>query len=232
MAIVPDESSTSASEVDFGANDWLLEEMYERYTTDPSSVDETWADYFKSHAAPSTGAGDGAAAETPEPKPEAASEQPASRGEPTPTAAGPAPAPAQAPPAAQPPPEPSASRRAPTVEKPAPTKEIRPSAPGARGGIPADPPSPDNRPSGALGRASQVHHAGDSGTYCKEHGHLLDRAYRDQRSVATGQVAHRPARGDQQPPAPGARRQGLVHPHHWLRHGAGSEDSSSHEQRL
>ncbi len=50
MAIVPDESSTSASEVDFGANDWLLEEMYERYTTDPSSVDETWADYFKSHA--------------------------------------------------------------------------------------------------------------------------------------------------------------------------------------
>jgi hypothetical protein len=30
VAIVPDESSTSASEVDFGANDWLLEEMYER----------------------------------------------------------------------------------------------------------------------------------------------------------------------------------------------------------
>ena len=52
MAIVPDESSTSASEVDFGANDWLLEEMYERYTTDPSSVDETWAEYFKSHGAP------------------------------------------------------------------------------------------------------------------------------------------------------------------------------------
>ena len=60
MAIVPDESSTSASEVDFGANDWLLEEMYERYTTDPSSVDETWAKYFKSHGAPSTVTGDGA----------------------------------------------------------------------------------------------------------------------------------------------------------------------------
>jgi 2-oxoglutarate dehydrogenase E1 component len=67
VAIVPDESSTSASEVDFGANDWLLEEMYERYTTDPSSVDETWAKYFKSHGAPSTVTGDGAAAGTPEP---------------------------------------------------------------------------------------------------------------------------------------------------------------------
>ena len=50
--------------------------MYEQYTADPSSVDETWADYFKSHGAPSTGAGDGAVAETPEPKPEAASEPP------------------------------------------------------------------------------------------------------------------------------------------------------------
>ena len=74
MAIVPDESSTSAPEVDFGANDWLLEEMYEQYTADPSSVDETWADYFKSHGAPSTGAGDGAAADKPEPKPGPAAE--------------------------------------------------------------------------------------------------------------------------------------------------------------
>ena len=61
MAIVPDESSTSAAEADFGANDWLLEEMYEQYSADPSSVDETWAVYFKAHGAPSAGAGDGAA---------------------------------------------------------------------------------------------------------------------------------------------------------------------------
>ena len=56
MAIVPDESPTSAPEADFGANDWLLEEMYEQYTADPSSVDETWAEYFKSHGAPGTDA--------------------------------------------------------------------------------------------------------------------------------------------------------------------------------
>ena len=63
MAIVPDESPISAPDVDFGANDWLLEEMYEQYAADPSSVDETWAEYFKSHAAPSVGTGDGAAGE-------------------------------------------------------------------------------------------------------------------------------------------------------------------------
>ena len=52
MAIVPDQSSTSApTEADFGANDWLLEEMYEQYTADPESVDETWAEYFKAHGA-------------------------------------------------------------------------------------------------------------------------------------------------------------------------------------
>jgi 2-oxoglutarate decarboxylase len=145
VAIVPKDSSTSAPEADFGANDWLLEEMYERYTTDPSSVDETWAEYFNSHGAPGAGAGDGAAAKKQEPKPETAAKAPASRREPTPTTAAPAPAPAQASPAAQPPPAPAASRPGPTVEKPSPTKEIRPSAPGARGGVPADPPTPVER---------------------------------------------------------------------------------------
>ena len=55
MAIVPDQSPTSApTEADFGANDWLLEEMYEQYAADPTSVDETWAEYFKTHGAPIT----------------------------------------------------------------------------------------------------------------------------------------------------------------------------------
>ena len=88
MAIVPDESPTTTPETDFGANDWLLEEMYERYSTDPSSVDETWAEYFKSHGAPGTSAGDGASAERQEPTPKAAVEAPASHREPTPTLPG------------------------------------------------------------------------------------------------------------------------------------------------
>jgi 2-oxoglutarate dehydrogenase E1 component len=32
---------------DFGANDWLVDEMYEKYVADPTSVDPTWIEYFK-----------------------------------------------------------------------------------------------------------------------------------------------------------------------------------------
>ena len=75
MAIVPDQSPTSAPvEADFGANDWLLEEMYEQYTVDPSSVDQTWAEYFKAHGAPTTDAGNGAATEAPQPQPQQVAE--------------------------------------------------------------------------------------------------------------------------------------------------------------
>ncbi len=34
---------------DFGANDWLVDEMYEQYLADPSSVDPAWVEYFKSN---------------------------------------------------------------------------------------------------------------------------------------------------------------------------------------
>ncbi len=34
---------------DFGANDWLIEEMRERYLSDPRSVDAVWAEYFRAH---------------------------------------------------------------------------------------------------------------------------------------------------------------------------------------
>ncbi len=33
----------------FGANEWLVDEMYERYQQDPSSVDKAWWDFFKSY---------------------------------------------------------------------------------------------------------------------------------------------------------------------------------------
>ena len=151
MAIVPDQSPTSApTETDFGANDWLLEEMYEQYTKDPSSVDETWAEYFKAHGAPRIDSGDGVETETKPAQPQGTSEGGADGGGRIAATAAPAPAPAQASAAARPQPEPSASRRPPSVEKPSPAEEIRPSAPGARGGVPADPPKPDARPAGAL----------------------------------------------------------------------------------
>ena len=63
MATVPDQASTGSGEdTDFGANDWLLEEMYEQFTADPSSVDESWVTYFKAHGAPGAGASGGAEA--------------------------------------------------------------------------------------------------------------------------------------------------------------------------
>ena len=49
MAPVPDPSSSTQTATDalaeeFGANDWLLEEMYEQYVSDPGSVDPSWAE--------------------------------------------------------------------------------------------------------------------------------------------------------------------------------------------
>src|SRR5437773_171760 len=54
----------------FGPNAGLVDEMYERYRADPSSVGESWQDFFADY-----GDGDGkqpeAAAEEPEPEPKA-----------------------------------------------------------------------------------------------------------------------------------------------------------------
>jgi multifunctional 2-oxoglutarate metabolism enzyme len=58
---------TPAPSSDFGANEWLVEEMYEQFQRDPGSVDPTWASYFKSNGATANGhgTGGGAAAATP-----------------------------------------------------------------------------------------------------------------------------------------------------------------------
>ena len=42
----PSTSSTEPSDTDFGANEWLVEEMRERYAGDPASVDPAWKAYF------------------------------------------------------------------------------------------------------------------------------------------------------------------------------------------
>ena len=52
--------SESATVNDFGANEWLVEDMYERYQADPDSVDAAWHDFFADYqpgpAVPSSGA--------------------------------------------------------------------------------------------------------------------------------------------------------------------------------
>ncbi|HET9759124.1 MAG TPA: 2-oxo acid dehydrogenase subunit E2, partial [Nocardioidaceae bacterium] len=62
------ESSKGASPVDseaddnplaaFGANEWLVDEMYEQYQRDPDSVDKVWWDFFE-HNAPDGNSGSG-----------------------------------------------------------------------------------------------------------------------------------------------------------------------------
>ncbi|WP_240769437.1 2-oxoglutarate dehydrogenase E1 subunit family protein, partial [Nocardioides sp.] len=42
-----DQSTGSPVPADFGANEWLVEEMKERFESDPSSVDPAWVAYFK-----------------------------------------------------------------------------------------------------------------------------------------------------------------------------------------
>ena len=34
---------------DFGANEWLVDEMYERYLADPTSLEPSWIEFFKTY---------------------------------------------------------------------------------------------------------------------------------------------------------------------------------------
>ena len=49
------ESTEDSSLSAFGANEWLVDEMYERYQQDPGSVDKVWWDFFDHGDAPASG---------------------------------------------------------------------------------------------------------------------------------------------------------------------------------
>ena len=83
-----------AGQADFGANEWLVEELYQRYLADPGSVDRAWWSFFADYQ-PSLPNGTG-----PQPvinlKP-----APAPAKAPAPPAPAPVPPPAAAPPVQQ-----------------------------------------------------------------------------------------------------------------------------------
>src|SRR3954447_13876967 len=48
MAAVTSQATNSPDTplVGFGTNEWIVDEMYQRYLTDPASVDPAWHDFF------------------------------------------------------------------------------------------------------------------------------------------------------------------------------------------
>ncbi|AWT45451.1 MULTISPECIES: multifunctional oxoglutarate decarboxylase/oxoglutarate dehydrogenase thiamine pyrophosphate-binding subunit/dihydrolipoyllysine-residue succinyltransferase subunit [Streptomyces] len=95
----------------FGANEWLVDEIYQQYLQDPNSVDRAWWDFFadyKPGAPAAAGTAAAGAAETTSQTPQAQA--------PAPQAAAPA-APAQ--PAAQPAPAAAPAAKAPAQAQPA-----------------------------------------------------------------------------------------------------------------
>ncbi|MFF0966409.1 multifunctional oxoglutarate decarboxylase/oxoglutarate dehydrogenase thiamine pyrophosphate-binding subunit/dihydrolipoyllysine-residue succinyltransferase subunit [Streptomyces sp. NPDC003703] len=121
----------------FGANEWLVDEIYQQYLQDPNSVDRAWWDFFADYkpgaaaaasTAPAGTAAAGAAGTTTAPPaapaapaaPAQPAQAPAAPAAAQPAApARPAPAPAPAKPAAQ---APAPAKAAPAAAKPAPAK--------------------------------------------------------------------------------------------------------------
>ena len=59
----------SQSGQDFGANDWLVEEMFERYQADPTSVPSEWVTYFQNNPQAATAVAAPRGGTPPTPKP-------------------------------------------------------------------------------------------------------------------------------------------------------------------
>ncbi len=141
------ESSKGASPVDseaddnplaaFGANEWLVDEMYEQYQRDPNSVDKVWWDFFKHNAPGGNTGGNGKVASTSAPVTTEA--KPATKE--APKAAAPKPETAAKPAAKT-----EATSPAKPVAKPngdtSPRADARPAAPSTASPVPKEPEKP------------------------------------------------------------------------------------------
>src|SRR5262252_10230073 len=98
------ESQAGVAGTDFGANEWLVDELYQRYLADPSSVAMEWWNFFADYQPPA-----GSSAQTAAAAPQPARPAP---GPATPAAAAPSP------PAPSPPASPAPAGTGPTVPGP------------------------------------------------------------------------------------------------------------------
>ncbi|HJE59226.1 MAG TPA: multifunctional oxoglutarate decarboxylase/oxoglutarate dehydrogenase thiamine pyrophosphate-binding subunit/dihydrolipoyllysine-residue succinyltransferase subunit, partial [Nocardiopsis listeri] len=79
-------SEASQPLTDFGPNEWLVEELYQKYLTDPNSVDKAWWNFFADYKPADTGGGKGGATATAKTQTEKAPAAPAPKKKPTPAA--------------------------------------------------------------------------------------------------------------------------------------------------
>ncbi|HET6949332.1 MAG TPA: hypothetical protein VFI47_03095, partial [Acidimicrobiales bacterium] len=86
-----DEPQPTSSTAALGPNAWLVDEMYDQYVADPSSVSESWRDFFQDYRPSTTPRSTPTepvpAAPSAAPAPPAASAAPAPTSAPTPSAA-------------------------------------------------------------------------------------------------------------------------------------------------
>lgn len=120
-----DQSTGSPVPEDFGANEWLVEEMKERFEADPSSVDPAWATFFRNGSANGTTTAAPAAPAAPAATAPAAAPAPAAPAAAAPAAPAAAPTP-KATPAPQVSPASSTTPTPPKADSPAPTPKDAP----------------------------------------------------------------------------------------------------------
>src|SRR5262249_25423879 len=76
------EPAAAPGRADFGPNEWLVDELYQRYLADPGSVDRAWWSFFADYRPRGNGTGpqpvmqEGAAAETRVPPTQAPRQRP------------------------------------------------------------------------------------------------------------------------------------------------------------
>jgi multifunctional 2-oxoglutarate metabolism enzyme len=143
IATVSQHSHSSDPLADFGANEWLVDEMYDQYLKDKDSVDASWQTYFAARdGAPVTTAkanGGPSTAAPPAPA-DPAPAKPASAA-PAPAAPAPAATPAPAPSKAPEPPAPTAPEQPAEAPATAVTPQPAPTRPPAKPGASSAPPS-------------------------------------------------------------------------------------------
>ncbi|MFF8877296.1 multifunctional oxoglutarate decarboxylase/oxoglutarate dehydrogenase thiamine pyrophosphate-binding subunit/dihydrolipoyllysine-residue succinyltransferase subunit [Streptomyces flaveolus] len=118
----------------FGANEWLVDEIYQQYLQDPNSVDRAWWDFFADYkpgaaaaqAASGSATTTGTSAPQAAPAPQAQAPAPAAPAQPAPAQAPAAPQPAAAP--AKPAAQPAAAAPAAPAAKPAAKQAAKPQA--------------------------------------------------------------------------------------------------------